>query len=145
MKASWISPKARTGISSVIAGRASSRLFAAEHGRKEITVNSDDNDPPSDEVAGDVTVYYSTPFGDTKDGQQKVFMLARDGVPFYPVFYSRESMHAFFQWMNRAAYMIIEGNIQAVKDTMRSIEQLKNAGIVIEPFGEHPVEIRPEP
>jgi hypothetical protein len=49
----------------------------------------------AEEGAGDVTVYYSTPFGDTKDGKQKLFLLARDGVPFFPVFYSRESMHEF--------------------------------------------------
>jgi hypothetical protein len=107
-------------------------------------VGSIENDNQAEGAGGDVTVYYSTPFGDTKDGQRKLFMLARDGVPFYPVFYSRESLHEFFQRMNRAAYLIIEGNIQAVKDTMRSIEPLKNAGIVIEPFGEHPVEIMPE-
>jgi len=27
----------------------------------------------AEEAAGDVTVYYSTPFGDTKDGKQKPF------------------------------------------------------------------------
>jgi hypothetical protein len=94
--------------------------------------------------AGETTVFYSTPFGDTKDGQQKLFMLGRDGIPFYPVFYSRESTIEFFERMNRAGYMIIEGTIQSVKDTVRMLEPLKNAGIVVEPFGEHPVEIPPD-
>ena len=96
------------------------------------------------EAVGDVTVYYSTPFGDTKDGKKQLFLLARDGVPLFPVFYSRESMMEFYERMNRAAYMIIEGNISSVMDTMRSIEPMKNAGIVIEPFSEHPVEIMPD-
>ncbi|HEX3992853.1 MAG TPA: hypothetical protein VHX39_16910 [Acetobacteraceae bacterium] len=96
------------------------------------------------EVAGDVTVYYSTPFGDTKDGQQKLFLLGRDGLSFFPVFYSKESMQAFYERMNRAAYMIIEGSIESVKDTLRSIEPMKNTGIAIEPFSEHPVEIMPD-
>jgi len=114
-----------------------------EQGIKEIIVGLFEKKKHADEAAGDVTVYYSTPFGDTKDGKQKPFLLARDGVPFFPVFYSKESMKEFYERMNRAAYMIIEGNIKAVMDTLRSIEPLKNAGIVIEPFSERPVEIMP--
>lgn len=102
---------------------------------------SEHQQPPA--PTGETIVFYSTPFGDTKDGQQKLFMLGRDGIPFYPVFYSRESSIDFFERMNRAGYMIIEGTIQAVKESMRTIEPLKNAGIVIEPFGERPVEIPP--
>jgi hypothetical protein len=95
-------------------------------------------------AADDVAVYYSTPFGETKDGKQKLFMLTRDdGVPFYPVFRSRESLTDFFERMNRAAYLIIEGNLESVADTLRSIVLLKRAGIVIEPFSEHPVEFLP--
>jgi hypothetical protein len=52
-------------------------------------------------------------------------------------------MKEFFERMNRGAYMILEGNIKAVADTLRSIDPLKSAGIVIEPFSEHPVEIMP--
>lgn len=48
-----------------------------------------------------------------------------------------------YERMDRAAYLIIEGNLKAVADTIRSIEPLKNTGIVIEPFSEHPVEIMP--
>lgn len=101
----------------------------------------DHQQPPA--PTGETIVFYSTPFGDTKDGQQKLFMLGRDGIPFYPVFYSRESTIDFFERMDRAGYMIIEGTIQSVKDTVRMLEPLKNAGIVIEPFGEHPLEIPP--
>lgn len=52
-------------------------------------------------------------------------------------------MKEFYTRMNRAAYMIIEGDIKALMDTNRSIELMKNAGIVIEPLSEHPVEILP--
>jgi hypothetical protein len=107
-----------------------------------LAVNTSDDQPPV-AVTGETTVYYSTPFGDTKDGQQKLFMLGRDGIPFYPVFFSRESTMAFFERMNRAGYLIMEGTIQSVRDTMRSIERLRNAGIVVEPFSEHPIEIPP--
>jgi hypothetical protein len=97
----------------------------------------------AEETAADVKVYYSTPFGDTKDGKQKLFLLQRDGVMYVPVFYSRESIKEFYERMNRAAYLIIEGDIKSLMDTNRSIELLKNAGIVIEPLSEHPVEIAP--
>jgi hypothetical protein len=86
-------------------------------------------------------VYYSTPFGDTKDGKQKLFLLERDGVWYFPVFRSVESIKEFYERMNRAAYMIIEGDIKDVMDTAHSIELLKNVGIVIEPLSEHPDEI----
>lgn len=35
--------------------------------------------PESDAVTN-AKVYYSTPFGDTRDGKQKLFLLERDGV-----------------------------------------------------------------
>lgn len=102
---------------------------------------SDDRKPVA--VTGETTVFYSTPFGDTKDGRQKLFILGRDGIPFYPVFFSRESTMTFFEQMNRVGYLIMEGTIQSVMDTTRSIEPLKNASIVIEPLSEHPIEIPP--
>lgn len=108
-------------------------------------MDSTDKDAAADQAAGDVTVYYSTPFGDTKDGRQKLFMLGRDGVAFYPVFYSKDSMKEFYEQMNRGPYLVIEGTVQAVRDSIRSIEPLKNAGIVIEPFSACPVEIMPDP
>jgi hypothetical protein len=98
--------------------------------------------PPVPAVTND-KVYYSTPFGDTKDGKQKLFLLGRDGVQYFPVFRSVESMKVFYEQMNRAAYMIIEGDVNSVMETTRSIELLKNVGIVIEPLSNHPVEIRP--
>jgi hypothetical protein len=46
--------------------------------------------------------------------------------------------------MNRGPHLIIEGNLKAVAESLRSIELMKNTGIVIEPFSEHPVEIMPD-
>ena len=54
-------------------------------------------------------MFYSTPFGETKDGQQKLFMLSRDGVAYFPVFRSRASLMDFFERMNRAGYLIHGG------------------------------------
>ncbi|NOP95170.1 SseB family protein [Mycolicibacterium fortuitum] len=88
-------------------------------------------------------VFYSTPFGDTKDGRQKLFLLERDGVRYVPVFRSLDSMKAFYERMNRAAYMVLEGDVKTVMDTNRSIELMRSTGIVIDPFGDDPVEIPP--
>lgn len=97
----------------------------------------------AEKVAADDKVYYSTPFGDTNDGKQKLFLLERDGAAYFPVFRSVASMKEFYERMNRAAYMIIEGDIEGVMNTNRSIELMKHVGIVIEPFSEHPIEIIP--
>ncbi|SLC71754.1 hypothetical protein [Mycobacteroides abscessus] len=95
----------------------------------------------ADPAAPDSKVFYSTPFGDTNDGQKRVFLLERDGVQYFPVFRSAESMSEFYKRTNRAAYMILEGTLQRVIDTTRSIELMKDVRIVIEPLGEHPVEV----
>lgn len=92
----------------------------------------------------DAKVYYSTPFGDTNGGKQKLFLLERNGVWFVPVFRTAEAMKEFYERMNRAAYMILEGDIKTVMETNRSIELMKNVGIVIEPLSDHPVEIMPD-
>ncbi len=68
----------------------------------------------SAQAAGEAKVYYSTPFGDTKDGGQKLFLLGRGEMKFFPVFRSRESR-----------------------------ELMKDVAIVIEPLGANPVEIMP--
>ncbi|MGV0715896.1 hypothetical protein ABQE93_10865 [Mycolicibacterium sp. XJ662] len=95
-------------------------------------------------VSTDAKVYYSTPFGDTRDGKQRLFLLERGGVRYLPAFRSVESMKEFYERVNRAAYMILEGDVQDVMDTNRSIELMKEVGIVIEPLSEHPVEIMPD-
>ncbi|OBH87224.1 hypothetical protein A5681_13770 [Mycobacterium scrofulaceum] len=94
-------------------------------------------------AVGEDKVYYSTPFGDTKDGKRKLFLLGRGEAQFFPVFRSRESLMAFYEQMNRSNYMILEGDIQRVLETNRSIELMKDVAIVIEPLGANPVEIWP--
>lgn len=95
-------------------------------------------------AAAETNVYYSTPFGDTNDGGQKLFLLERDGVRYMPVFRSVESMREFYEQMNRAAYMILQGDVATVMATTQSIELMKGVAIVIDPLSEHPVEILPD-
>jgi hypothetical protein len=120
-----------------------SRAQSQRHRHKGDIVGLFKKEKPAGAATTNDKVYYSTPFGDTKDGKQKLFLLGRNGVQYFPVFRSVESMKEFYEKMNRAAYMIIEGDIKSVMETTRSIELLKNAGIVIEPLSENPVEIMP--
>lgn len=83
------------------------------------------------------------PLGNTKDGKEKVFLLGRDGVQYFPVFRSRESLMAFYEKMNRAGNLILEGDVRSVAETIRSIELMKDVAIVVEPLSENPVEIMP--
>lgn len=98
-----------------------------------------DPDPADDHV------YYSTPFGDTNDGKQKLFFLQREGVLLMPVFRSVESMKEFYRESNRAAFAVLQGDVASVRDLIRSIDVLKGAGIVIEPLSANPIEIPPAP
>ena len=102
------------------------------------------NKQPESAAATDGKVYYSTPFGDTKDGKQRLFLLERNGVRFLPAFRSVESMKEFYGRMNRAAYMVLEGDVKGVMATNRSIDFMKSVGIVIEPLSEHPIEVMPD-
>lgn len=54
-------------------------------------------------------------------------------------------MKEFYARMNRAAYMVLEGGVQDVLDTNRSIELMKDVGVVIEPLSEDPVVIMQSP
>ena len=47
--------------------------------------------------------------------------------------------------MNRAAYMVIEGGVQDVLNTNRSIDLMKDVGVVIEPLSDDPVLIPANP
>lgn len=92
----------------------------------------------------DNKVYYSTPFGDTNDGEQRLFLLARDGVRYMPVFRSVDSMKEFYGRMNRAAYMVLEGDVETVMNSNRSIELMRDVGVVIEPLSASPAVIKPQ-
>lgn len=94
-------------------------------------------------ATADGKVYYSTPFGDTNGGKQRLFLLEREGVRFMPVFRSVDSMKEFYERMDRAAYMVLEGDVQTVMDTNRSIEQMRDVGVVIEPLSATPVVLMP--
>ncbi len=52
-------------------------------------------------------------------------------------------MKEFYTRMNRAGFMVLEGDVQSVLETNRSIELMKDVGVVVEPLSENPVVIMP--
>lgn len=110
-----------------------------DHRPEDLALLPDIGEP----LAATDKVYYSTPFGDTRDGKQKLFLLERQGARFLPVFRSVDSMKEFYERANRAAYVVLEGDVNTVMDLNRSIEQMRGVGIVIEPLSERPVEVTP--
>ncbi len=83
----------------------------------------------------DETVYYSTPLGDTAEGDTKLYICtsAEDQKGYYPVFLTKEHLQEFFKLHQREAYMILEDNLQHFLEMLDSSEKLQELGVVIEP------------
>lgn len=85
---------------------------------------------------GNVQVFYSTPFGDHKDGGQKLFLLpGPEQTAYLPVFCSQEHVYEFYENAGRVGYMIMQGTFTSVLETTRSINDSApiKMGIIIEP------------
>lgn len=68
------------------------------------------------------TVYYSTPFGDSRDGGSRPFIFkSPDNTGYLPVFISKESAMSFFESKGRINYMIMEGSFKSVMETTQKI------------------------
>jgi len=83
-------------------------------------------------------VYYSTPFGDHKDGTKKVFLLpGPNDTAYCPLFASQDSIIKFYEAAGRVGYMIIEGTFKSALQTISSINNEHKApipmGAVVEP------------
>ena len=86
---------------------------------------------------GNARVFYSTPFGDHKDGGSRLFILpARGETGYYPVFASEERLIEFYEEAGRLGYLIIESTFNAFLETVKKIndgESPVKMGAVIEP------------
>ncbi len=76
-------------------------------------------------VFGKAKVFYSTPYGDHKDGNGRLFVLpASDNTGYLPVFSSLERIKEFYENAGRCAYLIMEGTFLSFLETTSKI----NAG-----------------
>lgn len=85
---------------------------------------------------GKTEVFYSTPFGDHKDGSQKLFLLpARDNTGYLPVFASREALADFCEKVGRTGYVSMEGTLLSVLETTAktNVNAPVKMGIIIDP------------
>jgi len=85
---------------------------------------------------GKATVFYSTPYGDHKDGGARLFALpASEDTGYLPVFSSPERLKEFYEYAGRTAYMIIEGSFSGFLETTRQMNEKVpiKMGAVIDP------------
>lgn len=86
---------------------------------------------------GSVKVFYSTPFGDHKDGGTRVFLLkGPDGTGYNPVFSSAERLQEFYNNVGRVTYMIMEATFLSVLETTKSVNENGapvRMGLIIDP------------
>ncbi|MDR1321474.1 MAG: SseB family protein [Gracilibacteraceae bacterium] len=87
-------------------------------------------------VFGKAKIFYSTPYGDHKDGGARLFALpASESTGYLPVFSSHERIKEFYENAGRCAYMIIEGTFLSFLETTRQINTAApvKMGAVIDP------------
>jgi hypothetical protein len=85
---------------------------------------------------GKAKVYYSTPYGDHKDGDRRLFALpASENTGYLPVFSSLERIKEFYENAGRTAYMIMEGSFLSFLETTSQINAKApvKMGAVIDP------------
>ena len=85
---------------------------------------------------GKAKVFYSTPYGDHKDGNGRLFVLpALDNTGYLPVFSSLERIKEFYENAGRCAYLTMEGTFLSFLETTSKInaEALVKMGAVIDP------------
>jgi len=86
---------------------------------------------------GKVKVFYSTPFGDHKDGGSRLFVLPAQGNTAYlPVFTSIERAMEFYDEAGRNGFLLMEGSFASFLETTMEInagDTSLKLGAVIDP------------
>jgi hypothetical protein len=86
---------------------------------------------------GKVKVFYSTPFGDYKDGGSRLFVLpAQDKTAYLPVFTSTERAMEFYEKAGRLGFLIMENSFVSFLKTTKIINEGNSPiklGAVIDP------------
>jgi len=83
----------------------------------------------------DSMLYYSTPLGDDKAGNSKLYLLSNRETEckYFPAFLSEEHCMQFFTKSGRNGFMIIQGNLGNFLSSLDSSPLLAALGAVIEP------------
>ena len=91
------------------------------------------------------TVYYSTPFGEDRAGRTQLWVLSNhdNHLQHYPAFTSKAECNRFLAAIGRQDFLIIEGDLRTLLDSLDSHELLVPLGVVIDPQSSHPIAIDP--
>ncbi|MBQ6061454.1 MAG: SseB family protein [Clostridia bacterium] len=85
----------------------------------------------------DLNVIFSTPYGETKDGQARGYYFpAGDGTAFFPVFTSAERARAYYDAGDRNGYLLMIDSFLGSLKTVQSANQIPSPclmGIIIDP------------
>lgn len=86
---------------------------------------------------GKEKVFYSTPYGDHKDGKPRLFLLpGPDGTGYFPAFSSMERLKEFYDYVGRVGYLVMESKF---RDVIRTTLKVNNdgapvkMGIIVDP------------
>ena len=97
------------------------------------------------DLNAEATVYYSTPFGDDRAGRTQLWVLSNhdNDLKHYPAFTSKAECNRFLAAIGRYGFLIIEGDLRTLLDSLDSHEALASLGVVIDPQSDNPIAIDP--
>jgi hypothetical protein len=93
----------------------------------------------------DHKLYYSTPLGEDKEGNTRLYILLNNetGHKYLPAFLSQESCSQFYNELGRNGFLIIKGNLGNFLSVLDSSNELAEYGVVIEPSSPNTMGIPP--
>ncbi len=97
------------------------------------------------DLNAEATVYYSTPFGEDREGRTQLWVLSNhdNDLRHYPAFTSKAECNRFLAAIGRYGFPIIEGDLRTLLDSLDSHELLAPLGVVIDPQSSNPIAIDP--
>ena len=86
---------------------------------------------------GKIRLWYSTPFGDHKDGGSRLFLVpGPDNTGYLPLFSTEERAKEFFEKTGRAGYILMYSDFHGVLATTRNVnngDSPVKIGAIIDP------------
>ena len=86
---------------------------------------------------GKIKVWYSTPYGDTKDGGTRLFLVpGPENTGYLPLFSTQERAEEFFEKAGRAGHLLIYSKFHDVLATTRDVNKGKTPvkiGAIVDP------------
>ena len=97
------------------------------------------------DLNADITLYYSTPFGEDRSGRTGLWVLSNreNDLQHYPAFTGKAECNRFLASIGRQNFPIIEGDLRSLLDSLDSHPALAPLGVVIDPQTPAPVALDP--